>query len=141
MCSTCKVIKKNKKSQICFKWINIVKKTTVHSQNILYADALYNIKRKKYKTVCAELAFAKVTFDRMVMIFFNRTCNVFFICYAVILLKYSECLIKSRKSHCLYAHKLYFNAWKLFQKWKKLQNVRHIHNVFKLWDIFSTFLN
>jgi hypothetical protein len=28
-----------------------------------------NIKRKKYKTVCAELAFAKVTFDRMVMIF------------------------------------------------------------------------
>jgi hypothetical protein len=33
-------------------------------------DALYNIKRKKYKTVCAELAFAKVIFDRMVMIFF-----------------------------------------------------------------------
>ena len=34
-------------------------KTTVHSQNILHVDALYNIKRKKYKTVCAELAFAK----------------------------------------------------------------------------------
>ena len=50
---------------------------------------------------------------------------------------FKECLIKSRNSHCLYAHKLYFNAWKLFQKWKKLQNVRHIHNVFK----FSTFLN
>ena len=44
-------------------------------------DALYNIKRKKYKTVCAELAFAKVTFDRMVMIFY-RTSNVFFICPA-----------------------------------------------------------
>jgi hypothetical protein len=29
-----------------------------------------HFKRKKYKTVCAELAFAKVTFDRMVMIFF-----------------------------------------------------------------------
>jgi hypothetical protein len=39
-------------------------KTTVHSQNILHVDALYNIKRKKYKTVCAELAFDKVTFDR-----------------------------------------------------------------------------
>ena len=64
-------------------------KTTAHSQNILHVDALYNIKRKKYKTVCAELAFAKVTFDRMVMIFY-RTCNVFFICHAVGLLQYSK---------------------------------------------------
>ena len=54
---------------------NCEKKTTAHSQNILHVDALYNIKRKKYKTFCAEFAFAKVTFDRMVMIF-NRTCNV-----------------------------------------------------------------
>ena len=30
-----------------------------HSQNILHVDVLYNIKRKKYQTVCAELAFAK----------------------------------------------------------------------------------
>jgi hypothetical protein len=35
------------------------KKTTAHSQNILHVDVLYNIKRKKYKMVCAELAFAK----------------------------------------------------------------------------------
>jgi hypothetical protein len=63
--------KKEKKTQICLKRIKIVgKKTTGRSQNILHVDALYNIKRKKYKTVCAELAFAKVTFDRMVMIFF-----------------------------------------------------------------------
>jgi hypothetical protein len=74
---------------------NCEKKPTAHSQNILHVDALHNIKRKKYQTVCVELAFAKVTFDRMVMIFFNRTCNVFFICYAVGLL----CLIKSRNSH------------------------------------------
>jgi hypothetical protein len=60
---------KKRKTQICLKWIKIVKKTTTHSQNILHVDALYNIKRKKYKTVCAELPFAKVTFDRMVMIF------------------------------------------------------------------------
>jgi hypothetical protein len=33
--------------------------TTAHSQNILHVDVLYNIKRKKYKTVCAELAFTK----------------------------------------------------------------------------------
>ena len=49
---------------------NDCKKTTAHSQNILHGDSFYNIKRKKYKTVCAELAFAKVNFDRMVMIFF-----------------------------------------------------------------------
>ena len=34
------------------------KKPTAH-QNILHVDVLYNIKRKKYQTVCAELAFAK----------------------------------------------------------------------------------
>ena len=55
--------KKEKKTQICLKWIKIVgKKPTGRSQNILHVDALYNIKRKKYKTVCAELAFVKVTF-------------------------------------------------------------------------------
>jgi hypothetical protein len=35
------------------------KKTTAHSQNMLHMDVLHNIKRKKYKTVCAELAFTK----------------------------------------------------------------------------------
>jgi hypothetical protein len=35
-------------------------KTTAHSQSILHVDALYYIKRKKYKTDCAELAFVKV---------------------------------------------------------------------------------
>ena len=35
------------------------KKPTAHSQNMLHVDVLYNIKRKKYKTVCAELTFAK----------------------------------------------------------------------------------
>jgi hypothetical protein len=36
-------------------------------QNILHGDTLYYIKRKKYKTVCAELEFALVIFDRMLM--------------------------------------------------------------------------
>jgi hypothetical protein len=66
-----------------------VKKTTAHSQNIVHVDALYNIKREKYKAVCAELTFTKVTFDRMFMIFYG-TCNVFFICHAVGLLQYSK---------------------------------------------------
>ena len=35
------------------------KKATTHNQNILHVDVLYNIKRKKYKTVCTELAFTK----------------------------------------------------------------------------------
>jgi hypothetical protein len=65
-------------------------KTTAHSQNILHVDALYNIKRKKYRTVCAELAFAKVTLNRMVMIFFNSTCNVFFCLLRIGLLQYSK---------------------------------------------------
>ena len=30
---------------------NCEKKPTAYSQNILHVDALYNIKRKKYKTV------------------------------------------------------------------------------------------
>ena len=45
------------------------KKRTTYSQNILHGHILHNIKTKKYKTVFPELAFAKVTFDRMVMIF------------------------------------------------------------------------
>jgi hypothetical protein len=45
---------------------------SLHSQNILHVDVLYNIKRKKYKTVCAELEIYQVTFDRMVIHNFLR---------------------------------------------------------------------
>jgi len=69
--------------------MKIVKKQQHIVKNILHGGILYNIKRKEYKTVCAELAFAKVTFDRMVMIFY-RICAFFFICYAVGLLQYSK---------------------------------------------------
>ena len=73
--------KKKKKKKHWHKWIKFVKKTTAHSQNILHVDVLYSIKRKKYKTVCAELAFAKSPFDRMVMILY-RTC-IFFSLFAI----------------------------------------------------------
>ena len=142
VCSTCKLIKK-KKTQICLKW-KIIVKQTAHSWNILHVDALYSIKRKKYKTVCAELTFAKVTFDRMVMIFY-RTCNVFFICYAVGLLQYSNsvwskvgtltvymlisCILmpencfRSEKSCKMYAYSQCF------------QVLRYLFNIFKLNNV------
>ena len=68
------------KKHLCvFKMTKI--KTNVKNNNstqtILHGDTLYNIKRKKYKTVCAELEFAMVTFDRMVMILFMEF--VFFV--------------------------------------------------------------
>jgi len=49
-----------------------------------------NIKRKKYKIVCAELEVAKVTFERMVMIVY-RISHFCFICCAVGSLQYSKC--------------------------------------------------
>jgi hypothetical protein len=128
VCSTGKLIK-SKKQKLSSLNTNCEKKQQHLSQNILHVDALYNIRRKKYKTVCAELAFAKVTFDRMVMILLIEL--AMFSLFAM--------QLDYRNSHCLYAHKLYLNAWKLFQKCKKLQIVHHIHTVFKFWGIFSTF--
>ena len=65
------------------------KKKTTHSKNILHGDTLYNIERKKYKTVCSEWTFTKVVFDRMVTTFWG-ICNFYFICYVVGLLQYSN---------------------------------------------------
>jgi hypothetical protein len=53
------------------------KKTTAHSQNILHVDVLYNIKRKKYKTVCAELAFTKLPSTEWSWFCIYRTYNSF----------------------------------------------------------------
>ena len=52
-------IDKKKKQKLSSILKVVKKKPTAHSQNILHVDVLYNIKRKKYQTVCAELAFAK----------------------------------------------------------------------------------
>ena len=62
-----------------------------HSQNILHVDVLYNIKRKKYKTVCAELAFAKSPSTEWSW-FCIELVIFFFICYVVGLLQYSKCV-------------------------------------------------
>ena len=59
LCSTCKLIKRKKNKKMSSMNKSCEKTKTAHSQNILHVDVLYNIKRKKYKTVCAELAFAK----------------------------------------------------------------------------------
>ena len=62
-------IDKKKKKKLSLMNKSCEKKPTAHSQNILHVNVLDNIKRKKYKTVCAELALVRqVTFDRMVMI-------------------------------------------------------------------------
>jgi len=61
-------------------------KITVHSQNILLGDTLNSsiiyIKRKKYKTVCAELTFAqdKISFDRWVMIVVEFVILLYLLC-------------------------------------------------------------
>jgi hypothetical protein len=57
----------------------------VRGEDILHGDTLYSIKRKIYKTVCAELHFANVTFNKMARIFYG-ICNLYFICDAVGLL-------------------------------------------------------
>ena len=94
-------------------------KTTEQSQNILHGDTLYNIVRKKYKTVSADLTFAKVTFDRMVVISY-RIYNFYLLCSWIIAI-FKEGMLKDRNSHSLFSHKLYFNASKLYQKLKKLR--------------------
>jgi len=43
--------------------MNKVKKTSAHSQNILHGDTMYNIKRKGYKTVCAEIDLQQNGYD------------------------------------------------------------------------------
>ncbi len=117
------------------------KKQQQHIIDIFYTGyTLYNIKRKKQKTVCAELAFPKVTFDRMVMHFFF----IEFVIFYLFAMQFDYCNIQSSKvgtPNCFCSHKLCFNASKLYQKWKKLVNVPvcHIYNAFKLRVTFSTF--
>jgi hypothetical protein len=101
-------IDKNKKlKKNCPKWIKVVKKKpTAHSQNVLHVNVLYNIKRKKYKTVCTELAFTKSPstewswFCIELVIFF-----LYLLCSWIIAI-FKECLIKCRNSHCLYRYQL-----------------------------------
>ena len=109
-------------------------KNQQHIVKIFYVwMVLYNIKRKNYKTVCAELVFAKSPSTEWSWFCIELVLFFLYLLCSWIIAIFKECLIKSRNSHCLYAHKFYFDAWKLFQKWKELQNVRHIYTVFKFW--------
>jgi hypothetical protein len=90
---------KNQKTKNCLQWKKVVEqKTTAH--------VLYSIKRKKYKTVCAELAFAKSPSTEwswfcieLIILFLYLLCS-----YIIAILK--ECLNKSRNSHCLYRYQV-----------------------------------
>jgi hypothetical protein len=68
---------------------NCENKTTAHIQNILYVDDLHNIKRKKYKLFVQNWHSPKSPSTEWSWFFLHRTCNIFFICYAVGLLQYS----------------------------------------------------
>ena len=128
-------IDKKKKTQICLKWKIIVKQTTAHSCIFYMWMLCIALKGRNTKRFVQNWHSPKSLSTEWSWFFFIEL--VMFSLFAI----FKECLIKSRNSHCLYAHKLYCNAWKLFQKWKKLQNVCHIHKVLKFWGIFSTFLN
>jgi hypothetical protein len=111
---------------------NCEKITTAYSQNILHGDALYNIKRKKHK---------KVTFDRMVMLFY-KTCNVFFICYAVGLLQYSKSVwskVGTRTIYmlisCIFMPENCLRSGKVAKRTPYSQSflvLRYLFNIFKL---------
>ena len=99
--------KKKQKTKNYLQWIKVVKKkTTAHSQNILHVDVLHNIKRKKYKAVCAELAFAKLPSTEWS--WFCIELIILFLCLLCswIIAIFKECLIKTRNSHCLYRYQV-----------------------------------
>ena len=63
-----------------------------------------------------------------------------FAMYSWIIAIFKECMIKGRNFYCLYIHKLYFNASKLYQKWKKLQNLQ-CFQVQKMYLFYISKLN
>jgi hypothetical protein len=82
-------------------FINFFNQNFLLSFNILFENVLYNMKRKKYKTVCAELAVTKSPSTEwswfcieLIIIFLYLLCS-----WIIAIVK--ECLIKSRNSHCL----------------------------------------
>jgi hypothetical protein len=97
ICSTCKLIKrKNKKLSSMNK--SCKKKNQQHSQHILHVDVLYNIKRKKYQTVCAELAFAKSPSTEWSWFCIEIIIRFLYLLCSWIIAIFKECLNKSRKS-------------------------------------------
>ena len=143
VCSTCKLIKE--KTQICLKWITIVKKTQ-HIVKIFYMGIVFiTLKERNTKRFVQNWHLPKSTSTEWSWFFFIEF--VFLSLLSMQLDYYNTSIqrvfdqIKDRNSHSLYAHKLYFNARKLYLKWKKLQNVCYIYNAFKFCGIFSTFSN
>ena len=104
VCSTCKLIKrKNKKLSSMNK---SCEKNQQHSQNILHVDVLYNIKRKKYKTVCAELSFANSPSTEWSWFCIQLIIRFLYLLCSWIIAIFKECLNKSRNSHCLYKYQV-----------------------------------
>ena len=95
------------KTKNCLQWIKVVEKNpTAHSQYILHVDVLYNIKRKKYQTVCAELTFAKSPSTEWSWFCIELVIFYLYLLCSWIIAIFKECLIKSRDSHCLYRYQV-----------------------------------
>jgi hypothetical protein len=94
---------------------------------------MHNIKRKKFITVCAELSFAKVISDRMVLIFLN----VCFIYYAVGLLQYSKSVWLKVGSPPVCIVSTFPNHLTLYICWESLPYT--IHMLMCYYFLFSLF--
>ena len=105
-------------------------KATEQSQNIFNWDS---IKRKKYKTVCSGLAFAKVTYERMVMIFYGIS-NFCFICCAVGSLQYPKCVWSKVGAPTVHIFISCMLMPQRYQKWKKLPTT---FTMFSSSDVFN----
>jgi hypothetical protein len=98
------------------------------------------LKYIKYKTVCAELSFAS-HFRQNGHDFFYRTCNVFFICYAVRLLQYSKSVWGNVGTLTVYMLIIcILMPENCFRSGKSCKMYAIIHKVFKFWGILSTLL-
>jgi hypothetical protein len=96
--------KKKQKAKNCLQWVKVVKKN--NSQNILHVDILNNIKKKKYKMICADLAFAKSPSTEWSLFYIELIIIFLYLLCSWIIAIFKECLNKSRNSHCVYRYQV-----------------------------------
>jgi hypothetical protein len=98
--------KKKQKTKNCLQWIKVVEKKPSRQSKYFTCGCLYNIKRKKYKTVCAELAFAKSPSTEWSWFCIELIILFLYLLCSCIIAIFKECLNKSRNSHCLYRYQV-----------------------------------
>jgi hypothetical protein len=141
VCSNCKLIKKKHKFVLNeYKlWIK-----QQHIVKIFYMWMLcITLKERNTKRFVQNWRSPKSPPTEWSWFFFYRTCNVFYICYAVGLLQYSKSVWSKVGTltvymliSCIVMPKNRFRSGKSCKMY-----ANDIHKVFKFWGIFSTFLN